>query len=380
MDHDRRGFLRFGALAAVGMGAGFPNFAEASSAAGESRGYGPLGAPDVNGVRLPSGFSARIVAVADRLVFGTGYVWHGEPDGSATFPAEEGGWIYVSNAELNGTRGGAGAIRFDANGNAVDAYRILDGTKWNCTGGATPWRTWLSCEEFRNGLVWECDPYVPGQGVPRPALGVFAHEASPVDPATGYVYMTEDVGDGRLYRFRPAKFGDLSAGVLEAASVGADGFVRWIEVSDKRPARHPETTAFDRGEGAWISRGVLYFTTTSDDRVWALDLVTQRLEVLYDAAVLGAGGILTSPDNLTVHEPTGDLFVGEDGADLELVQLYRNGTGVGVAPFLQLVGHDGSEVTGPSFTPDGTRLYVTSQRGFDGAGIVFEVTGPFRRR
>ena len=29
------------------------------------------------------------------------------------------------------------------------------------------------------------------------------------------------------------------------------------------------------------------------------------------------------------------------------------------APFLQFAGHDASEVTGPVFSPDGSRLYVT---------------------
>ena len=51
-----------------------------------------------------------------------------------------------------------------------------------------------------------------------------------------------------------------------------------------------------------------------------------------------------------------------------------------VAPFLQLVGHDGSEITGPAFNPAGDRLYFSSQRGVgnSGIGVTFEVRGPFR--
>ena len=50
-----------------------------------------------------------------------------------------------------------------------------------------------------------------------------------------------------------------------------------------------------------------------------------------------------------------------------------------VAPFLRIVGHPGSEVAGPAFSPDGTRLYLSSQRGTDGStGITYEITGPFR--
>jgi uncharacterized protein len=43
--------------------------------------------------------------------------------------------------------------------------------------------------------------------------------------------------------------------------------------------------------------------------------------------------------------------------------------------FLRLVGHENSEVAGPAFSPDGRRLYFSSQRGVDGKnGMTFEVT------
>ena len=38
------------------------------------------------------------------------------------------------------------------------------------------------------------------------------------------------------------------------------------------------------------------------------------------------------------------------------------------------------EITGPAFSPDGSRLYFSSQRGKTGRnedGITFEITGPF---
>ena len=37
-------------------------------------------------------------------------------------------------------------------------------------------------------------------------------------------------------------------------------------------------------------------------------------------------------------------------------------------------------VSSLAFSPDGTRLYMTSQRGLDGVhGMTFEITGPFLR-
>jgi secreted PhoX family phosphatase len=51
-------------------------------------------------------------------------------------------------------------------------------------------------------------------------------------------------------------------------------------------------------------------------------------------------------------------------------------------PVVRIPGHDRSEVTGPCCSPDGQRLYLSSQRGPTGgrgamAGITYEVSGPF---
>jgi uncharacterized protein len=379
LETTRRELVQKTASLAAVAAVGWRTFGVPSSAyAPPPIGYGLLGDPDANGMRLPPGFTARLLGRTGEPVLGTNYIWHPEPDGAATFATDDGGWILACNSEDNGTAGGVSAIRFNSSGEPTTAYRILTGTKWNCAGGKTPWNTWLSCEEFRNGRVWECNPFLPGsQGTPRPALGIFIHEASPVQPSTGFVYLTEDDHDGRLYRFRPDRRGDLRSGVLEVASVGTGGAVSWFEVSSKRPYRKQDATIFDRGEGAWISRDVLYFSTTANDRVWALDLTTQRIRVIYDGQGANATDALHEPDNVTIHERSGDGFVAEDADDLQLVQLVRTGDDWAAVPFLQFAGHDGSEVTGPVFSPDGSRLYVNSQRGTDGAGMTFEITGPF---
>ena len=371
----RRDFMRTTAGVAALAATGWRAFGLPSSAAAATPGFGPLGPADANGLRLPAGFSARLLGQTGRAVAGTDYIWHGEPDGAATFSTPDGGWVMACNSEENGQSGGASAIRFAADGEVTDAYRILSGTKWNCAGGATPWGTWLSGEEFRNGYIWECDPFQPGQGIPRRAMGMFPHEASPVHEASGYVYLTEDDFDARLYRFRPDADEDLSSGTLEAAAVDGGGAVSWVEVSPKRPYRGKDTTAFQRGEGAWIDGDVLYFSTTASDQVWALDLGAMTIAVIYDGQA--SGGPLREPDNITVHAGTGTPFVAEDDDDLQLVQLLRSGSAWTAVPFLQFEGHDGSEVAGPVFSPDGTRLYVSSQRGFDGDGMTFEITGPF---
>lgn len=389
---NRREFLRLGAAVAATGVVGSSLWQEALAAFPAMDGlgpYGPLGPPDANGLRLPAGFQSRLVATSGLPVAGTGYTWHTFPDGGATFPIR-GGWIYVSNSEFIAIAGsgGAGAVRFDHLGNVVDAYRILAGTNLNCAGGATPWGTWLSCEETDTGYTWECDPSGQQPGVRRNALGRFKHEAAAVDPEFRHVYLTEDEGDGRLYRFAPDVWGDLASGLLEVARVDAAGDVAWIPVPEPdppapiaNPTRHQvsDSTPFNRGEGIVWREGHVYFTTTGDDRVWELETASQQLRILYDRS-LDPGDRLNGVDNITAAR-SGDLLVAEDhgGGEQELVLIAPDGV---VSAFCELTGADqaSSEITGPAFDPWGRRLYFSSQRaGALGIGLTYEVSGPFRQ-
>ncbi len=380
---------------------------------------GPLGARNIENVAVPDGFTVRTIARHGSLVapLRSLNIWHAFPDGGACFARDNGGWIYVSNSEIP-IIGGVNAVVFDPDGSIVDAYPILSNTQVNCAGGPTPWRTWLSCEEVARGLVYECNPYQRGQGVAKPALGVFDHEAAAVDLRNRTVYLTEDTGQGRFYRW-VADASDLREDgqrlaleqgrlqVLNIAGFEDGGYadeadalrqlrrVEWVDVVNpdlpQGEVRDTLTTMgmpvagtrFRGGEGLWFyelpaalstvppggsvpTRGVAFFTTKSDNRVFAYDVENQLIELIFDNSQIDPA--FRDVDNLTVS-PAGDIIVAEDlvesGRAARLMVLLPNRE----AKVLCEVRHEGSELTGPAFSPDGSRLYFSSQRGPNVAGL-----------
>lgn len=396
---NRRTLLRTGVAAAgvLALGPGYWRTALAAEPAAPGTGpYGPLGPEDANGLRLPAGFRSRVIARAGQPVPGTDYVFPPFPDGQATYPTQDGGFILVTNSEIPDAipgQGGASAIRFDRDGRTVDAYRILGGTSNNCAGGRTPWGTWMSCEETDHGLVWECDPTGRTEAVARPAMGAFDHEAVAVDPVGRRIYLSEDDDPegGGFYRFTPRSYPDVSEGLLEIATLHEDAAVTWTQVPDPS-AREvqcrdqvPGATRFQRGEGIWFDSGIVYLATTGDNTVWEYNTGTVTMERLYHGDALGETPPLTKVDNVTVSG-SGDLFVCEDPGDLAIGIITPDRQ---VARFLQVTGtgqvapatpeEDAqNETTGPIFDPSGTRFFFAAQRSFF-IGAVYEITGPFRQ-
>ena len=363
--------------------------------------------PDPNRILdLPQGFSYEVISRQGEEM-DDGLLIPARHDGMAAFAGEDGTIRIICNHE-NPARVqrmgafGANAERLDR----IDAAKVYDygkgstpgtggtttivydprkrrrkqihlslaGTEINCCGGATPWGSWLSCEEIfrdpgsnfewsgianrekKHGYIFEVHAALDGPSDPVPLkdMGRFEHEAAAVNPATGIVYLTEDRHQSLLYRFIPKVAGKLQeGGRLQALGIkdmpefdtrnwtgrqkwppGSWLDADWVDLDDpdvtendlRFRGREKGATIFARGEGLCYSDGDFFLTATiggaerlgqvfnyrpsPDEGTPAEKDNPGKLQLLAEST---RDSLLRHADNLTMS-PWGDLVVCEDTA------------------------------------------------------------------
>ena len=449
----RRRFLVSTMATASGMalapwlaGCSDDNPGKATATAKSKGGLGKLEAagPELS---LPSGFQYVVLSVTGAPMT-DGIPTPKASDGMAAFVLPNGNVRLVRNHEERSPREraklvGDPALAYDRSGGGavtalevepggrrslVSHHLVLAGTLANCSGGPTPWGSWLSCEETTegrttlgedrggwdepHGYVFEAASSSMGQvrAVPLKAMGRFAHEAVAIDPKTGMVYQTEDNGyDSGLYRFVPEVKGRLAAGgrLQMLAIKGQEEYdtafeqpaqarlaVHWVDITDPDPSSADSDTSavfnqglaeggarFKRLEGCTYSAGSIYFSATEGGdeglgQIWEYRPDKEELHLVYESR---SDTSLDGPDNLAAA-PWGGLVICEDGGG---EQFLRGLTSTGQVFDIAANIETDTEFAGACFSPDNQTLFVNVQGGLEepdaSPSKTFAIWGPWAK-
>ncbi|HEY5772221.1 MAG TPA: alkaline phosphatase PhoX [Chitinophagaceae bacterium] len=466
MNKSRREFIRKTSIVSLGfLGLNQCALSGCKVNTKQGIGFGPVSVREGEILSLPKGFSAKVISrTGDKM--SDGLFSPGSHDGMGMFEWKDGKVLLIRNHELSpgsyddcffksdktlidkigkdkfydfaggGDRicvGGTTTMIYDGQTQKIETeYLSLVGTVRNCSGGKTPWNSWITCEEtaFRkgdeNGALEKDHGYnfeVPATDkigitdpVPIHAMGKFVHESVAVHDATGIVYQTEDEGNGLFYRYLPNATGEVgslhkggklqclvindwkSADTRNRESQHSDFFperkqftVSWIDLdniespdADLRLRGHKMGAAiFSSGEGMSNGKGEFFFTASSGGRT-GNGQVFRYIPSNYEGqpqekdapgklelfSESKSADTFRYCDNITVA-PWGDVIICEDSVDARIIGITPGGDAYVIA---KNIGYRESEFAGPVFSPSGKTLFVNIQS----PGLTLAITGPWR--
>ncbi|CAJ1959630.1 unnamed protein product [Cylindrotheca closterium] len=322
-------------------------------------------------------------------------VFHFKPDGAAAYLWPENddyngkGWVYVSNSEVwDQGDGGVGAIYFDDQGRVVDYKMLINGTTANCSGGKTPWHTWVTCEEADDGRIYQVDPL----GIRPPeemTIGMgqgkwesFAYDIR--DQTKPRYFATEDKDSGTLRRFTPDEpdwddpwtmlqaNGTVDFLIFEPFDLDGRTSGTFFWTTDLRAAKENARRFFRNSEGIDVRDNQLFVVSKVQKELFILDLDAMTYEVHSTVVGLFDG----QPDQMkrlisddgkagTKHDKSLLYFCEEGGRNNGIHARDSSGWYFTVLESDTLDG----ETSGLAFSPDGKHMYFSYQH----RGIIFDV-------
>jgi secreted PhoX family phosphatase len=381
----------------------------------------PLGICD-----LPAGFSYTVISKHGETM-SDGHIVPDYHDGMGCFEGPNGELILVRNHEMPlyfpfdpespapkyaydpKASGGTTTIWLNNKLEVTKHHLSLTGTIRNCSGGVTPWGTWISSEEAgnegwmmgkRHGYNFEVAPLKPLELIkPLTAMGRFNHEAVAVDSSSGIAYQTEDDSRGCFYRFVPNVLEKFEQGGILQALKFVDDEIRhttkeplqlnkkypcqWVTVDEPDPeennvqiqAQAKGAAIFVRGEGVVVNDDGVYFScsTGGAQRIGQFFKYTPNqdnnggsIELVFEAT---KNGVLEKPDNITINQ-WGDLIICEDNSfDTQFL--------MGLTPqgkIYHIASNTQSEWSGACFSPDGKILFANIHKK---PGMTLAIHGPW---